>query len=81
MFFPEWRSCFNFKIEKSETEAGGWLSFVVTSKAKTKIKQLLNEERTKAAAEGKEMLMGSWELEEWLLVMRSIQRLIVRYNC
>lgn len=40
-----------------------WLSFVVTSKAKTKIKQALNEEKALAAAEGKEMLMR--RLKNW----------------
>jgi len=34
----------------------GWLDYVVTSKAKTKINQVLKEEKRKKAAEGKEML-------------------------
>ncbi|MBA4321189.1 MAG: RelA/SpoT family protein [Odoribacter sp.] len=40
-----------------------WLSFVVSSKAKTKIKQVLNEEKTTSAAEGKEILMR--RLKNW----------------
>jgi GTP pyrophosphokinase len=40
-----------------------WLSFVITTKARTKIKQLLNEEKTKAAADGKEILMR--RLKNW----------------
>lgn len=40
-----------------------WLSFVITSKAKAKIKQALNEEKTLHAAEGKEMLMR--RLKNW----------------
>mgnify|MGYP002630985308 CR=1 FL=1 len=34
----------------------GWLDYVVTSKAKTKINQVLKEEKRKKAAEGKDML-------------------------
>jgi GTP diphosphokinase / guanosine-3',5'-bis(diphosphate) 3'-diphosphatase len=34
----------------------GWLEYVVTSKAKTKINQVLKEEKRKKAAEGKEIL-------------------------
>jgi GTP diphosphokinase / guanosine-3',5'-bis(diphosphate) 3'-diphosphatase len=48
---------------KNQKPKQDWLSFVVTSKAKTKIKQLLNEERTLAAAEGKEILMR--RLKNW----------------
>lgn len=42
-----------------------WLSFVVTNKARTKIKQALNEEKFRLAAEGKEMLtrrMKNWKI-------------------
>ena len=42
---------------KNQKPKQDWLSFVITTKAKTKIKQVLNEEKTKAAAEGKEILM------------------------
>jgi GTP diphosphokinase / guanosine-3',5'-bis(diphosphate) 3'-diphosphatase len=48
---------------KNQKPKQDWLSFVVTSKAKTKIKQVLNEEKTKAAAEGKEILMR--RLKNW----------------
>ncbi|MFN8239612.1 MAG: RelA/SpoT family protein [Bacteroidales bacterium] len=40
-----------------------WLSFVVTSKARTRIKQVLNEEKALAASEGKEVLMR--RLKNW----------------
>jgi GTP pyrophosphokinase len=65
---------------KNQKPKQDWLSFVVTSKAKTKIKQVLNEERTKAAAEGKEMLMR--RLRNWKIAYGDavIQRLIVHYN-
>jgi GTP pyrophosphokinase len=42
-----------------------WLSFVVTNKARTKIKQALNEEKFKLAADGKEMLtrrLKNWKI-------------------
>lgn len=43
----------------------GWLDYVVTGKAKTKIKQVLREEKRTKAAEGKEILMRkfrNWKL-------------------
>ena len=48
---------------KNQKPKQDWLSFVVTSKAKTKIRQVLNEEKTVAAAEGKEILMR--RLKNW----------------
>jgi guanosine-3',5'-bis(diphosphate) 3'-pyrophosphohydrolase len=48
---------------KSQKPKQDWLTFVVTAKAKTKIKQALNEEKSLAAAEGKEMLMR--RLKNW----------------
>jgi GTP pyrophosphokinase len=48
---------------KNQKPKQDWLSFVVSSKAKTKIKQLLHEEKAKAAAEGKEVLMR--RLKNW----------------
>lgn len=65
---------------KSQKPKQDWLSFVVTSKAKTKIKQALNEERTKAAAEGKEILMR--RLKNWKMPYGDsvIQKLIHHYD-
>jgi GTP pyrophosphokinase len=43
-----------------------WLDFVVSSKAKSRIKASLNEERNKQAAEGREMLLRkfkNWKLD------------------
>lgn len=48
------------KNQKPKTD---WLSFVITSKAKTKIKQTLNEEKLKAAETGKEKLIR--RLKNW----------------
>jgi guanosine-3',5'-bis(diphosphate) 3'-pyrophosphohydrolase len=50
---------------KNQKPKQDWLSFVVSSKAKTKIKQVLNEEKTLAAAEGKEILkrrLKNWKM-------------------
>jgi GTP pyrophosphokinase len=65
---------------KNQKPKQDWLSFVVTSKAKTKIKQALSEEKTKAAAEGKEILMR--RLKNWKINYGDavIQKLIIHYD-
>jgi guanosine-3',5'-bis(diphosphate) 3'-pyrophosphohydrolase len=65
---------------KNQKPKQDWLSFVITSKAKTKIRQVLNEEKVKAAAEGKEILMR--RLKNWKIPYGDslIQRLINHYN-
>jgi GTP pyrophosphokinase len=65
---------------KNQKPKQDWLSFVVTNKAKTKIKLVLNEEKTKAAAEGKEILMR--RLKNWKMVYGDtlIQKLLTNYN-
>lgn len=65
---------------KNQKPKQDWLSFVVTNKAKTKIRQVLNEEKTKAAAEGKEILMR--RLKNWKIVYGDtlIQKLLNNYN-
>jgi len=48
-----------------QTPKRDWLSFVITNKARTKIKQALNEEKFKLAADGKEMLtrrLKNWKI-------------------
>jgi GTP pyrophosphokinase len=65
---------------KNQKPKQDWLSFVVTTKAKTKIKQVLNEEKTRAASEGKEILMRrlkNWKLEYGDTV---IQKLLLSFN-
>jgi GTP pyrophosphokinase len=65
---------------KNQKPKQDWLSFVITNKAKTKIRQVLNEEKTKAAAEGKEMLMRrfkNWKMPYSDLV---IQKLLNFYS-
>jgi GTP diphosphokinase / guanosine-3',5'-bis(diphosphate) 3'-diphosphatase len=65
---------------KNQKPKQDWLSFVITSKAKTKIKQLLNEEKTKAAAEGKEILMR--RLKNWKITYGDlvIQKILAGFN-
>jgi len=65
---------------KNQKPKQDWLSFVVTTKAKTKIKQVLNEEKTKAAAEGKEILMR--RLKNWKMAYGDtvIQKLLNSLN-
>lgn len=65
---------------KNQKPKQDWLSFVVTNKARTKIKQVLNEERAQYAAEGKELLMR--RLKNWKISYGDsvIQQLIDHYN-
>ncbi len=65
---------------KNQKPKQDWLSFVVTTKAKTKIKQVLNEEKTKAAAEGKEILMR--RMKNWKIVYGDtlIQKLLNSFS-
>lgn len=65
---------------KNQKPKQDWLSFVITSKAKSKIRQLLNEERTRAAAEGKEILMR--RLRNWKIPYGDavIQKLLNKYE-
>jgi guanosine-3',5'-bis(diphosphate) 3'-pyrophosphohydrolase len=65
---------------KNQKPKQDWLSFVITTKARTKIKQVLNEEKTKAAAEGKEILMR--RLKNWKISYGDtlITKLLNYYN-
>ncbi len=60
---------------KNQKPKQDWLSFVVTSKAKSRIKVALNEEIVKAAAEGKEILLRrlkNWKIEFNDLLVRRV---------
>ena len=51
---------------KNQKPTSDWLNYVVTSKARNRIKQELNEEEDKKAAQGKELLgrrLKNWKLE------------------
>lgn len=65
---------------KNQKPKQDWLSFVVTNKARTKIKQVLNEEKVRAAAEGKEILLR--RLKNWKIPYGDtlIQKLINHYD-
>jgi len=78
--FAEWRSCFHNKIQKTRNQSRTGCRSSVTTKAKTKIKQVLNEEKTKAAAEGKEILMR--RMKNWKIVYGDtlIQKLLNHYS-
>ena len=65
---------------KNQKPKQDWLQFVITNKAKTKIKQVLNEEKAKAAAEGKEILMR--RMKNWKIAYGDtlIQKLLNNYD-
>ena len=51
---------------KNQKPSSDWLNYVVTSKARARIKQKLNEEVSKRALEGRELLerrLNNWKLE------------------
>ena len=51
---------------KNQKPNSGWLGFVVTSKARTKIRQMLSEEEFKKASDGKELLerrLKNWKMD------------------
>jgi guanosine-3',5'-bis(diphosphate) 3'-pyrophosphohydrolase len=65
---------------KNQKPKQDWLSFVVSSKAKTRIKQALNEEKAMAAVDGKEILMRrlkNWKMEYGDPVIKKLQ---LHYN-
>ncbi|MBP9998109.1 MAG: bifunctional (p)ppGpp synthetase/guanosine-3',5'-bis(diphosphate) 3'-pyrophosphohydrolase [Bacteroidales bacterium] len=54
------------QTSKNQKPSRDWLNWVVTTKARTKIKQELDAEERKAAAEGREMLerrLKNWKME------------------
>lgn len=65
---------------KNQKPKQDWLSFVVTSKAKAKIKMALNAEKARDAAEGKALLMR--RLKNWKIPYTDmvIQKLINKYD-
>ncbi|MDR2802149.1 MAG: RelA/SpoT family protein [Prevotellaceae bacterium] len=65
---------------KNQQPAADWLNNVVTSKARSKIKQKLREEETKRAQEGKELLER--RLKNWKLTLtdEALGRLLKQYR-
>lgn len=51
---------------RNQSPKRDWLAFVITNKARTKIKQALNEEKVRLATEGKEILvrrLKNWKIQ------------------
>lgn len=65
---------------RNQTPKRDWLGFVITNKARTKIKQALNEEKVKLAAEGKEILTR--RLKNWKIPYgdATVTRLLEEYG-
>jgi GTP pyrophosphokinase len=65
---------------KNQTPKLDWLNFVVTSKAKTKIRFKLNEERVKQAENGKEILIR--RLKNWKIPFsdENVRKLLKSYK-
>jgi GTP pyrophosphokinase len=63
-----------------QTPKRDWLSFVITNKARAKIRQALNEEKFKLAAEGKEILTR--RLKNWKIPYgdATVVRLLTEYG-
>ena len=65
---------------KNQSPKLDWLNFVVTSKAKSKIRQKLNEEKFKEAENGKEVLKRRFKNWKIPFVDGNIRKLLRRYN-
>jgi GTP pyrophosphokinase len=65
---------------KNQSPNIDWLNFVVTSKAKTKIRQKLNEERFKAAESGKEILKRRFKNWKVPFTDDNIRNLLRKYG-
>jgi GTP pyrophosphokinase len=65
---------------KNQSPKIDWLSFVVTSKAKSKIRLKLNEEKAKIAEQGKEILQR--RLKNWKIPFSddNVRKLLKQYN-
>jgi GTP pyrophosphokinase len=66
--------------QKNQKPKHDWLSFVITSKAKSRIRQSLNEEKTKAAEIGKEILKR--RLRNWKITFsdENVKKLLRHYQ-
>jgi GTP pyrophosphokinase len=65
---------------KNQKPGNDWLSWVITGKARTRIRQALNEDRAATAAEGKEILVR--RLKNWKMSFSdtTVNKLLARYN-
>ncbi len=58
----------------------GWLSFVATSKAQTRIKDELKEQKKSAAADGKEIVLRKLKQAKLELNNENLDKLLVQFN-
>jgi len=58
----------------------GWLSFVVTSKGRTRIKDELKEQKKSAASDGKEIVMRKLKQVKLELNSENLDKLLTRFN-
>ena len=58
----------------------GWLSFVVTSKARTRIKDELKEQKKSAASDGKEIVIRKLKQAKLELNSENLDKLLTRFN-
>ena len=65
------------KIQKPNRD---WLNFVITGKAKTRIKQFLNESKKEQAEQGKEVLLRKFKVWKIDFNDENLQRLLAHYD-
>ena len=58
----------------------GWLNFVVTSKARTRIKDELKEQKKSAASDGKEIVLRKLKQAKLELNSENLDKLLTRFN-
>ena len=58
----------------------GWLSFVVTSKARTRVKDELKEQKKSAASDGKEIVIRKLKQAKLELNSENLDKLLTRFN-
>jgi len=66
---------------KSQRPNEGWLEFVVTAKAKSKIKSSLKEEKRKVFLQGKELLKKKLEKSKYNFDSFILDKLVKRFKC
>lgn len=66
---------------KSQKPNEGWLDFVVTAKAKSKIKSSLKEEQRKVFAQGKELIKKKLEKSKYGFDSFMLNKLIKHFKC
>lgn len=65
---------------KKQKPNEGWLSFVITSKARTRIKDELKEQKRSSASDGKEIVMRKLKQVKLELNSENLDKLLNRFN-